>query len=115
MVVDQERKSMNAEERIWGYTGAAGMVQALAAGYFVWDLCVTSTNLDVFGLGTLAHAIAALLVYTLGFVRCTLSDGMIRLIRPLLTFSVATSCELLWMRLHSMGAIHALPQHSLVL
>ncbi|PON20053.1 hypothetical protein TGAM01_v211077 [Trichoderma gamsii] len=67
MVVDQERKSMNAEERIWGYTGAAGMVQALAAGYFVWDLYVTSTNLDVFGLGTLAHAIAALLVYTLGF------------------------------------------------
>lgn len=67
MVVDQERKSMNSEERVWGYTGAAGMVQALAAGYFVWDLYVTSTNLDVFGLGTLAHAIAALLVYTLGF------------------------------------------------
>lgn len=69
MVVDHERKSMNSEERIWGYTGAAGMVQALAAGYFVWDLYVTGTNLDVFGLGTLAHAVAALLVYTLGFVR----------------------------------------------
>jgi hypothetical protein len=60
---------MDWEERVWGYTGAAGMVQALAAGYFVWDLFVTSLNLDVFGLGTLAHAIAALLVYTLGFVR----------------------------------------------
>ncbi|KAL6879620.1 DUF887 domain-containing protein [Trichoderma longibrachiatum] len=67
MVVDQERKNMDWEERVWGYTGAAGMVQALAAGYFVWDLFVTSFNLDVFGLGTLAHAIAALLVYTLGF------------------------------------------------
>lgn len=77
MVVDQERKYMNSEERIWGYTGAAGMVQALAAGYFVWDLYVTGTNLDVFGLGTLAHAVAALLVYTLGFVRCTLSDGTV--------------------------------------
>lgn len=68
MVVDQERKNMDQEERIWGYTGAAGMVQALAAGYFVWDLYVTSTNLDVFGFGTLAHAVAALLVYILGFV-----------------------------------------------
>ncbi|EHK26695.1 uncharacterized protein TRIVIDRAFT_90622 [Trichoderma virens Gv29-8] len=67
MFVDQERKNMDQEERIWGYTGASGMVQALAAGYFVWDLFVTSLNLDVFGLGTLAHAIAALLVYTLGF------------------------------------------------
>ncbi|KAL7944535.1 TLC domain-containing protein [Trichoderma barbatum] len=67
MFVDQERNDMDQEERIWGYTGASGMVQALAAGYFVWDLFVTSLNLDVFGLGTLAHAIAALLVYTLGF------------------------------------------------
>ncbi|KAL6834404.1 TLC domain-containing protein [Trichoderma camerunense] len=67
MVVDQERGNMDQEERVWGYTGALGMVQALAAGYFVWDLFVTSLNLDVFGLGTLAHAIAALLVYTLGF------------------------------------------------
>ncbi|PNY29295.1 TLC domain-containing protein [Tolypocladium capitatum] len=67
MVVDDERRNMDWEERVWGYTGAAGMVQALAAGYFVWDLVVTSLNLDVFGLGTLAHAIAALLVYSLGF------------------------------------------------
>lgn len=67
MFADDERHSMNWEERVWGYTGAAGMIQALAAGYFVWDLFVTSLNLDVFGLGTLAHAIAALLVYSLGF------------------------------------------------
>jgi len=58
---------MDWEERVWGYTGAAAMVQALAAGYFLWDLIVTGLNLDVFGLGTLAHAVAALLVYTLGF------------------------------------------------
>jgi TLC domain len=67
--VDQERKAMTWEERIWGYTGAAGMIQAFAAGYFVWDLVVTSYNLDIFGLGTLAHAIGALAVYLLGFVR----------------------------------------------
>lgn len=68
MLVDKERSNMNWEERIWGYTGAAGMIQALAAGYFVWDLVVTSLNFDVFGLGTLAHAVAALIVYSLGFV-----------------------------------------------
>jgi hypothetical protein len=68
MFTDQERKEMDWEARVWGYTGAAGMVQGLAAGYFVWDLVVTSMNLDVFGIGTLAHAIAALFVFALGFV-----------------------------------------------
>ena len=68
MFVDEERKQMDWQERVWGYTGAAGLIQAFAAGYFVWDLIVTSLNLDVFGLGTLAHAIAALVVYSFGFV-----------------------------------------------
>ncbi|RDA82692.1 hypothetical protein CP532_3738 [Ophiocordyceps camponoti-leonardi (nom. inval.)] len=67
MYADDERRLMGWEERVWGYTGAAGMIQALAAGYFVWDLIVTSRNIDVFGLGTLAHALAALVVYFLGF------------------------------------------------
>lgn len=68
MFVDNERKNMTWEERIWGYTGSCGMVQGLAAGYFLWDLIVTSRNMDVFGNGTLAHAISALAVYSLGFV-----------------------------------------------
>jgi hypothetical protein len=67
MLRDEERKNMNWDQRIWGYTGAAGLVQSLAAGYFVWDLVVTSLHFDVFGLGTLAHAIAALAVYMFGF------------------------------------------------
>ncbi|KAM0563799.1 hypothetical protein ACHAPJ_000005 [Fusarium lateritium] len=67
MFADTELSNMDWEERIWGYTGGAGFIQALAAGYFLWDLVVTSLNLDVFGLGTLAHAVAALLVYSLGF------------------------------------------------
>lgn len=69
LLVDDERRGMNWEERVWGYTGGNAMIQAMAAGYFVWDLVVTALNLDVFGLGTLAHAISALLVYALGFVR----------------------------------------------
>ncbi|KAL0936651.1 TLC domain-containing protein [Colletotrichum truncatum] len=67
MFVDTERSEMDWQARIWGYTGAAGMIQALAAGYFLWDLVVTSCNMDVFGIGTLAHAISALFVYALGF------------------------------------------------
>lgn len=67
MIVDNERAAMTWEERVWGYTGATSMIQGLAAGYFAWDLVVTSFNMDVFGPGTLAHAIAALLVYSLGF------------------------------------------------
>jgi ABC-type Fe3+-siderophore transport system permease subunit len=69
MFADAEMSNMGWEERIWGYTGGAGFIQALAAGYFLWDLVVTSLNFDVFGIGTLAHAVAALLVYSLGFVR----------------------------------------------
>lgn len=69
MMTDRERAAMTWEERIWGYTGGTSMIQGLAAGYFVWDLVVTSLNLDVFGLGTLAHAVAALLVFLFGFVR----------------------------------------------
>ncbi|CRK45728.1 hypothetical protein BN1723_001071 [Verticillium longisporum] len=67
MFVDDERREMDWQARIWGYTGAVGMIQALAAGYFLWDLVVTSLNMDVFGPGTLAHAVSALLVYSFGF------------------------------------------------
>jgi hypothetical protein len=69
MAIDKERKVMNLEERMWGYTGAAGFVQALATGYFLFDLVVMIRYLDVFGLGMLAHASSCLLTYTLGFVR----------------------------------------------
>ncbi|KAK3986911.1 TRAM, LAG1 and CLN8 domain-protein [Cladorrhinum sp. PSN332] len=67
MFVDEERKNMDFEQRIWGYTGTSGMIQALACGYFVWDLGVTLLNLDIFGPGVLAHAVSALTVYSFGF------------------------------------------------
>ncbi|AEO65413.1 uncharacterized protein THITE_2112374 [Thermothielavioides terrestris NRRL 8126] len=67
MFFDDERNAMDYEQRVWGYTGACGLVQALAAGYFVWDLGITLLNLDIFGLGLLAHAVSALAVYTFGF------------------------------------------------
>ncbi|KAI9877141.1 MAG: hypothetical protein M1830_004691 [Pleopsidium flavum] len=64
---DEERKSMSWPERVWGYTGGGGMIQGFAAGYFLWDLVVSSMNVGVFGWGMLAHAIAALVVFSLGF------------------------------------------------
>jgi len=84
MFFDEERKNMDWEQRIWGYTGAAGLVQAFAAGYFVWDLIVTLLYIDVFGLGLLAHAVSALLVYSFGFVRIpSLSPLLAYRYRPL--------------------------------
>jgi hypothetical protein len=68
MFADEERKQMDAQERLWGYTGASGMIQSLAAGYFLWDLFVTASNVNIFGLGMLAHAVSALLVYSFAFV-----------------------------------------------
>ncbi|KAF2458769.1 TLC domain-containing protein [Lineolata rhizophorae] len=67
MWTDEERAHMDATERVWGYTGASGLVQAFATGYFVWDLVVSAVYVSVFGVGMLAHAVAALAVFSLGF------------------------------------------------
>ncbi len=68
---DEERKQMDWAGRIWGYTGAMGLVQGFAAGYFLWDLVASVIYFRVLGLGSLAHAISALLVTSMGFV-CSL-------------------------------------------
>jgi TLC domain len=67
-VYDQERSVMGWKERVYGYTGGLGAVQAMACGYFVWDLYICIRYIDLFGPGMLAHAIAALNVYSFGFV-----------------------------------------------
>jgi TLC domain len=73
MFVDEERKNMDWKERVWGYTGAAGMIQGLAAGYFLWDLMITIQHVDSFGPGMLAHAFSALTVFSFGFVSLRIS------------------------------------------
>ena len=65
---DEERKDMNALERVYGYTGGCGMIQGLAAGYFLWDLLICSRHFKVFGFGLWAHAVCALVVFSFGFV-----------------------------------------------
>ncbi|KAM0796690.1 TLC domain-containing protein [Usnea florida] len=67
MWTDEERGRMEWDQRVWGYTGASGMIQGFAAGYFLWDLITCVGNVAVFGWGLLAHAVAALVVFSLGF------------------------------------------------
>jgi hypothetical protein len=65
---DEERSEMNYMGKVHGYTGASGLIQAFAGGYFLWDLMITLQNMHIFGPGMLAHAVSALFVFSLGFV-----------------------------------------------
>lgn len=68
---DRERWAMGPGERVWGYTGSMGAVQACSAGYFLWDVIAASARPDVHGIGAIAHAAAALAFSMLGFVGST--------------------------------------------
>lgn len=70
MFTDRERSEMNNSvvERVFGYTGAGGLIQGLACGYFIWDLIVSTRYIKIFGVGIWAHAITALCVFSFGFV-----------------------------------------------
>ncbi|KAL8945503.1 MAG: hypothetical protein Q9222_007946, partial [Ikaeria aurantiellina] len=65
ILVDEERKAMDWKERVWGYDGGGGMIQAFAAGYFLWDLQICVRYLGIFGWGMLMHAVSALIVFSL--------------------------------------------------
>jgi hypothetical protein len=69
---DEKRKEMDWKGRLWGYTPASGMVQGFAAGYFLWDLQVSSQYIALSGVSALLHAIGALAVTCIGFVRIAL-------------------------------------------
>lgn len=68
MFNDKERSGMNAGERVYGYTGASGLVQALATGYFTYDLIISTVHIKTFGIGMVLHGMSALWVFSLGFV-----------------------------------------------
>lgn len=69
---DEERKETRPRERwesrIYEYSGAGGMLQSFALGYFMWDFIMCSWHIEIFGLGMLAHAISAFSVFALGYV-----------------------------------------------
>ena len=96
---DEERKEIDWVGRIWGYTGAGGAVQGFAAGYFLWDLIASTVHLDVLGPGSLAHAISALAVTSLGFVSYSIHsiDAFYLLVQK----QVADLGFLFWCSVHS--------------
>lgn len=107
---------MDAQERVYGYTGASGLIVAFAVGYFVWDLMITLQHLRMFGVGMLFHAVSALCVYSLGFVSAPSQLRILFLVETqILTGITATLCQLLRAHLHSLRTLVALSQHSLVL
>ncbi|KKK17519.1 hypothetical protein ARAM_002517 [Aspergillus rambellii] len=65
--VDEERKSMSTEERVFGYVGSCALIEALAVGYFIYDLIVSTIYIKLFGIGMLFHAVCALWVFSMGF------------------------------------------------
>jgi hypothetical protein len=111
MWTDTERYEMDTKERVHGYTGASGLIQAFATGYFLWDLVVTAQHVRVFGIGMLFHAISALCVFSLGFV----SPRKLGMSGRILTMTTAPLCKLLRAHLHPLRALLALPQRPLVL
>ena len=86
---------MGPRERVWGYTGATGMVQGFSAGYFLWDLVISAKNLDVHGPGSLMHAASALAVTSLGFVSAP-NCGM----RRVMLMGIAALLQLLRCQFH---------------
>lgn len=103
MFYDEERRRFREpdmwKERIWGYTGLSGFLQSMALSYFLWDLVMCAVYVNVFGKGMLAHALAAVTVFSLGFVSfCTESMASCLISRadtpfrdPLCTFTARSS------------------------
>ncbi|OQO14641.1 hypothetical protein B0A48_00022 [Cryoendolithus antarcticus] len=65
---DPTRVGSTWETRLWGYSPAAGKVQAWAAGYFLWDILISARWVDMYGPTALMHAVAAFVVTMIGFV-----------------------------------------------
>lgn len=109
--MDSERMQMDATQRVWGYTGATGMVQGLSAGYFLWDLMTGVLDRDVHGWGAVVHAASALAVSSLGYVGFFHSPSMLETAWMLKCANqiLATVRELLWLEFHSLRALHTFP------
>ena len=69
ILADEDRTQMSTpEERIYGYTGALGLLAAFTAGYFLWDLIATTRYFNISGFGLWIHAVSALSICVFGFV-----------------------------------------------
>lgn len=114
---------VGAGERVLGYTGACGLVQAMAVGYFVWDLIVSTLHIGDFGIGLFLHAVSALAVYMFGFVSRNFSTEHAVLFwgefaSPVYDISdtfTETLCGFLQSGVHPLRVVDSFPQHALVL
>lgn len=68
ILADASRIETDAMDRLRAYSPMAGRVQAFAAGYFLWDLLISLRYYHILGLGSLVHALSALLITMTGFV-----------------------------------------------
>lgn len=118
---DEDRKKMGWVGRILGYTGAGGAVQGFAAGYFLWDAVASIMHLKVLGWGSLIHAVSALLVTSLGFVRYFPFTPLLFYFMGLLIYKQLAYCriapirKLLWLEFHSLRDLYSVLEHPLVL
>jgi hypothetical protein len=85
IVFDEERLNSNWEERMWAYSGASGVVQAIATGYFMWDFMVCIVHYRTLGILDLLHGSVAVVVAFLGFRPFALYYGLSYLLFELST------------------------------
>jgi hypothetical protein len=111
---DEDRKEMDWVGRLWGYTGAGGAVQACAAGYFMWDLVASIVHFNVLGWGSLAHAISALLVTSIGFVSQSCSHPLWGIGWLTCRFGAASIRHLLRLKLHPVRNVQPFHEYPLV-
>ena len=108
--------------RIWGYTGAGGMVQAFSAEYFLWDLMVSIVHLDVSGWSSLIHAICALVMVGFGFVSYSFVTTLFKYLLISSTSKYYTNLantqkifrKLIWSKLRTLRTFHTIFQYALV-
>lgn len=114
----KDRGGKGAVERIYGYTGASGLIQAFATGYFVWDIVVSTRYLKIFGIGIWMHAVTALAVFSLGFVsipRYVVSRSIYFVHLLIWWIPIATILQLLRPGIHSLRIVVSILEHPLVL
>lgn len=107
---DNDRLNDTWEERLFGYTGLSGLVQAISAGYFFWDLTVSTANVKYLGAPDLIHAIVALTIAVLGFVSI---DHAVRQVPA--NDDEASFWSLLWHTICLARTLYTICQQSLVL
>lgn len=65
---DPSRPDATVHQRLWGYSARVGKVQAYLAGYFLWDICVSTRYMSQYGFSAIVHAVCAFLITMVGFV-----------------------------------------------